>query len=120
MPVAKVMSLYKKYSGKEFLRTNSTSDLLDVTGSRTGDTFYLHIVNTSRNHTVPVKFNIDGRTIVSANAYEISEDPTYEIIRAENDRLQPKVKNIEIAKDYSIPPASVTAVELFTATIAPL
>jgi len=114
MPVAKVMALYRKYSGKEFLRTTSASDLLDITGSRTGDTFYLHIVNTSRSHSVPVEFQINGRTIVSANAFEISEDPMYEIIRAENDRLIPKHKNIETGKPYFVPPASVTAVELIT------
>jgi hypothetical protein len=116
MPVAKVMALYRKYSGKEFLKTSSPSDLLDITGSRTGDTFYLHIVNTSRDQTVPVRFHINGRTIVSATAYEISEDPTYEIIRAENDLLQPKIKNIVTDKNYAVPPASVTAVELNTTT----
>jgi len=116
MPVAKVMALYRKYSGKEFLRTSSTSDLLDITGSRTGDTFYLHIVNTSRTKSVPVKFHINGKTILSAKAYEISEDPTYEIIRAENDLLSPKTKVVEVDKMYSVPPASVTAVELNTST----
>jgi len=114
MPVAKVMALYRKYSGKEYLRTSSASDLLDITGSRTDDTFYLHIVNTSRSQAVPVEFRIDGRAIVSAKTYEISEDPSYEIIRAENDRLLPKIKDIETGKPYSIPPASVTAVLLNT------
>ena len=114
MPVAKVMALYRKYSGKDYLNTSSASDLLDVTGSRTGDTFYLHIVNTSRNQSVPTKFQINGRTIVSAQAFEISEDPTYEILRAENDSLQPKVKTIEPDKSYIVPPASVTAVQLIT------
>ena len=114
MPVAKVMALYRKYSGKEFLKTTSASDLLDITGSRTGDTFYLHIVNTSRTQTIPVDFQINGKTIVSAQAFEISEDPAYEILRAENDRLLPKTKNIEKGKAYSVPPASVTAVKLIT------
>jgi len=112
MPVAKVMALYRKYSGKEYLRTASASVMLDVTGSRTGDNCYLHIVNTSRTDTVPVEFHVDGKTIVSATAFEISEDPAYEIIRAENDRLQPKTKNIETGKPYYVPPASVTAVQL--------
>ena len=116
MPVAKVMALYSKYSGKEFLRTNSTSDLLDITGSRTGDSFYLHIVNTSRTNAVPVKFLINGKTIVSAKAYELSADPAYEILRAENDLLLPKTKEIELDKTYSVPPASVTAVELIATT----
>jgi alpha-L-arabinofuranosidase len=117
MPVAKVMALYRKYSGRQFLQTTSASDLLDVTGSRSGDTFYLHIVNTSRTHSVSAEFRIDGMKIVSAKAYEISENPMYEIIRAENDRLQPKEKIIDLAKGYSVPPASVTAVELMTTAI---
>ncbi len=114
MPVARVMALYRRYSGKDYLKTSSPSDKLDITGSRTDDTFYLHIVNTSRRRSVPVRFQINGRTIISAKAFEIAEDPTYEILSAENDRLQPKTKDIELDKPYSVPPASVTAVMINT------
>ena len=110
MPVAKVMALYRKYSGKEFLQTASSTDELDVTGSRTGHTFYLHIVNTNRTQAIPVTFQIDGMKIVTAKAYEISEDPAYEIISAESDRLQTKEKNILADQSYSVPPASVSAI----------
>jgi len=115
MPVAKVMALYRRYSGRQFLQTTSASDLLDVTGSRTGDTFYLHIVNTSRTRSVPVEFRIDGMKIISAKVHEISEDPMYEIIRAENDRLQPREKVVGADATYSVSPSSVTAVELIAA-----
>ena len=116
MPVARVMALYRKYSGKEYLQTASSSGMLDVTGSRTDNTFFLHIVNTSRTQTIPVEFKIDGMKIISAKVYEISEDPEYEIISAENDRLQPKEKSVEVNRAHLIPPASVTAVELIAAT----
>ena len=112
MPVAKVMALYRKYSGKEFLKTVSASKVLDVTGSRTGNTYYLHIVNTSRSQAVPVEFRIDGKVISSAKAFEIAEDPTYEILKDENDRMQTKTKEVTIGKSYTVPPASVTAVQL--------
>jgi hypothetical protein len=114
MPVAKVMALYRKYSGNEYLQTVTTSDKLDVTGSRKGNTFYLHIVNTSRSETIPVEFRIDGTKIISGKVYEISEDPEYEIISADNDRLQPKEKSIAVNQAYLVPPASVSAVELVT------
>ena len=117
MPVARVMALYRKYSGKEYLQTASSSNMLDVTGSRTDNTFFLHIVNTSRTQTIPVEFKIDEMKIISAKVYEISEDPEYEIISAENDRLQPKEKGIETNRAHLIPPASVSAIELIAKTM---
>jgi len=117
MPVAKVMALYRKYSGKEYIQTASASDVLDITGSRTDNVFYLHIVNTSRSQAIPVGFQIDGMKIVSAKVFEISEDPEYEIISAESDRLQTKEKSVTENSSYIVPPASVSAVQLITADV---
>ena len=68
--------------------------------------------NTSCSQAVPVEFRINGKVISSAKAFEIAEDPTYEILKAENDRMQTKTKEVTIGKPYTVPPASVTAVQL--------
>lgn len=112
MPVAKVMSLYRKFSGTNFVKTETTGGLLDVTASRTGDTVYLHIVNTSRTLPTTVQFLLEGMTIQSGMAHEIAGPPEFEIIRAENDPLTVKTKEIDILSPYVVPPASVTAISL--------
>lgn len=56
MPVAKVMSLYRHHTGKDFLEVRSTPDDLDITASRSENTIYLHVVNTSRVRTAHLNF----------------------------------------------------------------
>jgi hypothetical protein len=73
---------------------------------------YLHIVNTSRVRPVTVQFQMDGMAIQSGMACEISGPPEFEIIQAENDPLVEKTKEIDLRLPYTVPPASVTAVEL--------
>ena len=41
------MSEYGKHTGEEFVRVSGAPEL-DITASRTGDQFFLHIVNTHR------------------------------------------------------------------------
>jgi hypothetical protein len=112
MPVARVMQLYRKHSGKEFVKSETSTGPLDVTASRTENKIYLHIVNTSRDRSVTTRFQLAGMSIQSGTAHEISAPPEFEIIRAENDPLIPKKKEIDVRSPYTVPPASVTAVEL--------
>ncbi len=49
MPVAKIMSLYRKHTGKEYLEVTGAPDGLDITASRSGNTVYVHVVNTNRS-----------------------------------------------------------------------
>jgi hypothetical protein len=75
MPVAKVMSLYRRYSGKEYLEVSGVPDGLDITASRTGNIIYLHVVNT--NHVRPIKtmLKVNKMFIKSGRAFELSTDP---------------------------------------------
>ncbi len=114
MPVGKVMSLYRHHVGKEFLETSSTHSDLDVTASRTGNTIYLHVVNTSRTNPVKTILRVTGCEIQSAKAFELSTDPTFEIMNPKNDPLIPKEKTLDVHEPVLFPPASVTAVELVT------
>jgi alpha-L-arabinofuranosidase len=112
MPAAKVMQLYKQHTGKNFIKSTSTQPQLDITASRTGNTIFLHAANTNRTDALTANINIKGLNIKSARAWEISADPTYEILSAHNDLLQPKEKTIAPGKPYSFTAASVTLIEL--------
>lgn len=112
MPVAKIMSLYRKYSGEKFLDVSGVQDGLDITASRTGNTFYLHVVNINRARPVKTHLKINGMTILSGRAFELSTDPEFEMTRAEIDPLIPKERQVLVDEPIVFPAASVTAVEL--------
>lgn len=112
MPVAKIMSLYRKYSGKEFLELSDVPQGLDITASRTGNTIYLHVVNINRASSVKTLLKVNGMLIKSGKAFELSTDPEFEILSAINDPLIPKEKPLNVNEPVIFPAASVTAVEL--------
>ena len=112
MPVAKIMSLYRRHCGKGYLEMSGVPDGLDITASRTENTIYLHIVNTNRVKAVETKIQVNNLTIKSAKAFEISADPEFEILSAANDPMIPKEKILSVNESVIFPPASVTAVEL--------
>jgi hypothetical protein len=111
MPVAKVMALYRKHAGESFLSVAETPPDLDVTASRTGDTVYLHVINTNRTQSRPAALAVAGLPIRSGRAFTIAADPTFEIIAAERDPMRVRESDIDPAAPVSFPAASVTAVE---------
>jgi hypothetical protein len=115
MPVAKIMSLYRKHTGSQYLEVSDVPDGLDVTASRTGNTVFLHVVNINRAMPVAMKIQINDMTIRSAKAFELSTDPEFEIMSAANDPLIPKEKTLSVNEPVIFPSASVTAVEIIVA-----
>jgi alpha-L-arabinofuranosidase len=113
MPVAKVAALYRKHMGRHFVRVDTSVADLDVTASRTGERFCLHVVNTNRTRAVTCRLAVQGSTIVSARAFAIAVDPFVEITSAESDPMRVDEKKINLDAGHQFPPASVTAVELF-------
>lgn len=112
MPVAKIMALYRKYSGKEYLNITGIPSELDVTASRSGNKIFLHVVNTNRVGQVITSLRVDGHDITSIKAFEISADPEFEILGASNDPMIPKERVLPLNEPVSFPGASVTAIEL--------
>ncbi len=112
MPTAKVMQLYKHHTGKEFVQVTGMPEELDVTASCTGNTFYLHVVNTDRTKRVESNVRLLNGNFTSGKAFELSADSTYEIMSAKNDLLKPKERVMNMAEPFSFAPASVTAIEL--------
>jgi len=114
MPVAKIMSLYRKHSGQQFVKVKTPDNGLDITASRTGDTFYLHVVNTNRLKAVEMDIHIQGLQTMGCKVFELSTDPQFEIMSAQNDPLKPKERRVQPNAPVVFPPASVSAVELLT------
>lgn len=90
MPVAKIMHLYRHPTGKSFIITKGMPDELDVTASSTDNKIFLHVVNTNRIKAINSFFKIDNIAFSSGKAFELSTDPSFEIMSASNESLQPK------------------------------
>ncbi len=115
MPTAKVMQLYRHHTGNSFVQVSGMPDELDVTASRTGNTLFLHVVNTDRTKRVSSSFRVEGMSITAGKAFELAADPSFEIMSAANDPLKPKERSVEVNTPFVFSPASVTAVELTVA-----
>jgi len=109
-PVGWVMMLYRHHTGEQSVSVSFPSDL-DVTASRTGDRIFLHVVNTRMDRAVKADLTIEGMKILSGKAYEISEDPEFEITELTPDAFKPREKGLT-GVEWTFPAASVTAVEL--------
>ncbi|MEM9657972.1 MAG: alpha-L-arabinofuranosidase, partial [Planctomycetota bacterium] len=112
MPVARVMSLYRRHIGQNFLDVKATPDGLDVTASRTKNRVFLHVVNTLRTKSVAAKVELSGLSPKSVDAFEIAADPGFEITRFQPRGLDPVAKRLPLGQAWEFPPASVTAVEI--------
>jgi alpha-L-arabinofuranosidase len=114
MPVAKVMKFYREHMGDSFLQIRHVPDDLDVAASRRDSTIILHVINTKRQRSITVDLGVEGHDIKSGKIYEMSTDPEFEVIAANPDPLVPKVKRLN-DRNWTFPPASVSAVELVVA-----
>ena len=112
MPVAMVMSLYRKHVGKQAVKVLDTPDDLDVTASRTGDRVFLHVVNTNRTRPVNSTFRVRGATITAGRVYWFDLDPEFEIFQYRPEHTFPKQRDLDDRLAWSFPAASVSAVEL--------
>lgn len=112
MPLGKVAALYRKHTGRQFVRVAGSPPELDVTASRTEDQFFLHVVNTHRTRAQSSRLAIEGLRVASAKAFEIAANPQAEITAAEDDPMMMREVAVNLDGPYSFPPASVTVLEL--------
>jgi len=112
MPVAMVMSLYRKHSGTHAIEVTGTPDGLDVTASVTGDRAFLHVVNTRRTRSVESQFQIAGKKISGGRAWWFALDPEFEIFEYAPERTFPQEKVLDPHSAWTFPAASVSAIEL--------
>ena len=112
MPVARVMELYRKHSGRQYCTTVHAPKTLDITASRTGTTVYLHVVNTDMKRSVRAALSVPDCEITAARVFEISDDPLREIDEFQPRLFTPVQKELDVPSNWKFPPASVSAVEL--------
>jgi alpha-L-arabinofuranosidase len=112
MPVAKVMALYGKHAGQSFLNVPESPPDLDVTASRTGDTLYLHVINTDRTRARSATPAVAGMKVGEGTAYTIAADPEFEIMSADRDPMRVRESKVAAGAAISFPAASVTALEM--------
>jgi hypothetical protein len=112
MPVAMVMSLYRKHAGKEAVAVLKTPNDLDVTASRTGDRLFLHVVNTNRTQPVKTAFRVQGAKTVQGRVYWFALEPEFEIFEYRPEHTVPRESALDEQAAWTFPAASVSAVEL--------
>jgi len=112
MPVALVMSLYRRHTGDRAVDVSSMPGDLDVTSSRSGERIYLHVINTNRDRSVSARLTVDGMKILSGRIFELAADPEFEVIQTQSNEIMPKEKSLPENYRWNFPPASVSAVEL--------
>jgi alpha-L-arabinofuranosidase len=111
-PVARVMSLYRHHVGAQAVGLTKCPEGLDVTASRTGNRFFLHVVNTHRDRPVDVQLRIVGAAAQRGKVYEITADPTFEIRETTPNAFSPVERTVPLDRPWQVPAASVSAVEL--------
>lgn len=112
-PVARVMQLYRHHFGSHALAVKHTPEGLDIAASRSGDTFYLHVVNTNRTRAIKAELQVAGRRLQSGRVFEIADDPMVEVTLLNSAEVMRIVeKPMREATTWEFPAASVSAVEL--------
>jgi alpha-L-arabinofuranosidase len=111
MPVARVMSLYRKHRGDRAVTVSRAPAGLDVTASRKGGTLFLHVVNTSRTREASARIEVAGMRVGAGKAFQIAKDPLFEADVRRAGELSPVEKPVR-AGSAVFPPASVTALEV--------
>jgi alpha-L-arabinofuranosidase len=112
MPVAMVMSLFRKHTGKEAVTVLKVPNDLDVTASRDDDRLFLHVVNTNRTRPVKTTFHVQGRTVAQGHVYWFALEPEFEIFEYRPEHTVPRESVLDDSRAWTFPPASVSAVEL--------
>jgi alpha-N-arabinofuranosidase len=112
MPVAKVMALYRKHSGRSFVGVSDVPADLDVTASRTGETVFVHVINTNRTQSRTMNLSIAGFTVRGGKAFTIAADPEFEIMSAARDPMAVREGKLSATGPVTVPAASVTALEV--------
>jgi len=111
-PVGEVMKLYGTHVGKKYLDITYDGDI-DATATRTDNTVYLHITNTSMTSAqkISIDLGIPKNAVKTAKMHCISASPETEITPDNVNVFQP-ISGIVDTENITLPPAAVAAVEI--------
>lgn len=115
MPVGSVMRLFGRHRGRQAIAVPAAPPELDIAASRTDDTIYLHVANTSYGRAVEARFAVDGATVAGGRVLEIApESPREYVSQDRPDVFAPRERPLPAGADarWRFPAASVSVVEL--------
>ncbi len=113
MPVARIMKQYKRYLGSQALAVSDLTDELDVVASRSNDSIFLNLVNTSFDQACDFEFDIPGYRVKSGSGSMIHESPMVEISSLNcQEVMQTTELTWPVNGPIKLPPASVTSWKL--------
>jgi alpha-L-arabinofuranosidase len=118
MPVGTIMRLFKRHNGTQGVAVKTVAGL-DVAASRSGDRFFLHVVNTQYRTAIQATLAVEGRAVTGGQVFEIAPKDFREYVNADRpDTFQARAVPLAggPAFQWTFPAGSVSAVELETAS----
>jgi alpha-L-arabinofuranosidase len=112
MPVGKVAALYRKHTGAQFVKVTGGPPELDITASKSGSRYFIHVANTDREKSARGRISIQDLNWRTGKSFQIAVSPEAEIVSAAQDPMRVIEKSIDSGTDIQFPAASVTALEL--------
>jgi alpha-L-arabinofuranosidase len=116
-PVGSIARLFKRHNGTQGVAVTRSPAGLDIAASRTGNKFWLHVVNTNYSRAVEASFGVSGLTVTAGRVYQIApEDLRQMVTLDEPDVFQPVDAALPNAPvlNWRFPAGAVAAVELDT------
>ena len=115
LPAGEVMRFFRQTSGDQGIRVPERHGALELSGSRKGNTLYLHAVNTDLHNREALELEIDGATIESAFVEEIAPGIASYVDHERRDTFLPVRRDLTIQDNrvaWTAPAASVSALVL--------
>lgn len=112
LPVGHIMRLFRRQSGTHGLAVTSDSTSIEVSASRSGDTLYVHVVNTSLDGPADVTLDFGGGAAKSIRAHRINPDIDTGIDSTALDVFAVTTTTEPATGKLRVPKASVTAYEI--------
>ena len=113
MPVGSIARLFKRYNGKQAVAVRLAPAGLDIAASRTGDSVFLHVVNTEYGRSVAVSFGVDGMTVRGGRVRSIAPQDLRQYVNQDQPNVfWPVETALGAGAQWTFPAGSVSVVEL--------
>lgn len=115
LPCGAVARLFKRHIGQQGVALKSAPSNLDITASRAGDRFFLHVANTNYSGSTEATLNVVGMAATGGRVWEIApENPRQEVSSINPDVFKPREQTLPAAESvtWRFPARSVSVIEL--------
>ncbi|GLQ56881.1 alpha-L-arabinofuranosidase C-terminal domain-containing protein [Devosia nitrariae] len=112
LPVGHIMRFFRKHSGERAIAVGKMHSTLEMAASRSGDTVYLHVVNTDLDNEVRFDLSVKDRKVVSGRQLTINPGLDAAIDSTALDVFTPSDTKLADVEHIVIPKAAVSVLEL--------